>query len=184
MAVEGISSVTEKESLDYYQQMPMSKQAGEPGQVQTGAKSDGVQRQLSPEEQEEVAALKARDTEVRQHEQAHMMVGGQYVKGAASYTYKMGPDGKRYAVGGEVQLDATPIPDEPQATIRKMETIKRAALAPAEPSDQDYRVAAQAGQLAMEARQESSEQQAEEMTGAVKGSQPPQPNVHQVDWKI
>jgi len=176
MAVEGISSVTEKDPFDYYQHMPMTSQPG------AGA-GEGV-GQLSPEEQQEVEDLKQRDAEVRQHEQAHLMAGGQYAKGGASYTYKVGPDGKRYAVGGEVQLDATPIADDPQATIRKMETIKRAALAPAEPSAQDYRAAAQAEQLEMKARQELTEQQAEKMQQAGRGGQPPQPNLHQVDWTI
>jgi hypothetical protein len=176
MAVEGISSVTDKEPFDYYQQMLMSSQG------KSRAEKGGGQ--LSPEEQQEVEDLKKRDTEVRQHEQAHLMAGGQYVKGGASYTYKVGPDGNRYAIGGEVQLDATPIADDPQATISKMETIKRAALAPAEPSEQDYRVATQAEQLKMNARQELTEQQTEKMRGAGKASQPPQPNVHQVDWTI
>jgi hypothetical protein len=176
MAVEGISSVTDKEPFDYYQQMLMSNQ------VKSGTEPGA--EELAPEEQQEVEELKQRDTEVRQHEQAHLMAGGQYVKGGASYTYKVGPDGNRYAIGGEVQLDTSPIPDDPQATIGKMETIKRAALAPAEPSEQDYRVATQAEQLAIEARQALAGQQTEKMQGAGKGSQPPQPNVHQVDWTI
>ena len=57
---------------------------------------------------------------------------------------KRGPDGHLYAVSGEVQIDTTPIPDNPAATIAKMEIVISAALAPLEPSAQDSRVAAEA----------------------------------------
>jgi hypothetical protein len=108
------------------------------------------QRQLEAELQQ-IRKLAERDREVRAHEQAHQSVGGQYA-GAASYTFERGPDGKNYAVGGEVSIDTGKIADDPQATLDKAETIRRAALAPAEPSSQDRRVAAQAVQMAVEAR--------------------------------
>jgi hypothetical protein len=38
------------------------------------------------------------------------------------------------------------IPGDPEATARKMEQIKRAAMAPVDPSPQDRRVAAEAAQ--------------------------------------
>lgn len=105
---------------------------------------------LDKEQQAEVEMLKKRDREVRAHEQAHLAAGGNLVRGGAVFEYKTGPDGKRYAVGGEVSIDTSEVPDDPQATLRKAAQIKRAALAPAQPSAQDYRVAAQASQ--MEAR--------------------------------
>ena len=95
--------------------------------------SAGAPEQLSKEEQQEVAKLKQRDAEVRAHEQAHIAAGGHYVRGGANYEYQTGPDGKRYAVGGEVSIDTSPVPDDPQATITKMQTVRRAALAPAKP---------------------------------------------------
>ena len=98
---------------------------------------------LTEEEQQVVDELKARDAEVRRHEQAHAAVGGQYA-GSPSYTYQQGPDGGRYAVGGEVSIDASPIEGDPAATIQKLQTVRRAALAPAEPSAQDQSVAAAA----------------------------------------
>lgn len=98
---------------------------------------------LSPEEQAVVDQLSARDREVRNHEEAHARVGGQYA-GSPSYTFQQGPDGKSYAIGGEVPIDISPVPDDPAATIVKMEIVKAAALAPAEPSGQDRRVAATA----------------------------------------
>ncbi len=108
--------------------------------------------------QQEIRELAARDREVRTHEQAHMSVGGQYA-GAVQYDYDRGPDGRLYAVGGEVGIDTSPIPGDPQATIEKMEQVRRAALAPAEPSGQDRSVAAQAGQAIAQARAELATQQ-------------------------
>ena len=109
---------------------------------------------LSEEDKEKVKELAARDRDVRAHEAAHEAVGGQYVKGGATFTYQKGPDGKMYAVGGEVSIDTAPVKGDPQATISKMETVKRAALAPADPSGQDRAVAASASAEEADARQE------------------------------
>jgi hypothetical protein len=100
-----------------------------------------------------IRELTARDQEVRNHEQAHQAVGGQYA-GAMEFTFKQGPDGKRYAVGGEVSIDTSKIPGDPEATLQKADRIRRAALAPAEPSTQDRQVAAYASQMSLEAQNE------------------------------
>jgi hypothetical protein len=105
----------------------------------------------------EVRGLRERDREVRMHEQAHAAVGGQYA-GAPSYEYESGPDGKRYAVGGEVSIDVS-AEKTPADTIRKMQQVKAAALAPAEPSAQDYKVAADATQQEKSARSELAKEQ-------------------------
>ncbi len=106
-------------------------------------------------EQQQIEELKARDTEVRVHEQAHASVGGQYA-GSPSYEYQRGPDGTNYAVGGEVQIDVSEIPGDPQATIDKMKTVRAAALAPAEPSSADRAIAADATQKMAAAQAELS----------------------------
>lgn len=117
----------------------------------------GDQVELSPEAQKEVAKLKARDQEVRAHEAAHMAAGGGVVTGGASYSYQQGPDGKRYAIGGEVSIDSSPVKDNPRATQIKAQQIQAAALAPADPSSQDRKVAAQAAaELAASANQDQS----------------------------
>lgn len=108
------------------------------GSVEAGS-SRGLQ--LTDAERAVVKQLSARDREVRDHEQAHARVGGQYA-GEPTYTYQTGPDGQRYAVGGAVAIDTAPVRNDPQATIRKMEVVKAAALAPAEPSAADRRIAA------------------------------------------
>lgn len=90
---------------------------------------------------------------MRRHEQAHASAGGVYA-GAPQYDFTTGPDGGRYAIGGEVSIDTAPVPGDPQATLEKAQTVRRAALAPAEPSEQDRRVAAEASQMAAQARVE------------------------------
>lgn len=104
--------------------------------------------------QAQVAKLKATDRAVRAHEQAHISAAGGYAKGGASFSYTRGPDGRLYAVGGEVRIDASPVPGDPDATIRKAQVVRQAAMAPANPSGQDRSVAAAASQMAQEARVE------------------------------
>ncbi len=154
----------------------------------TATPSDAGQAQgdrvaLSESDQQQIKKLKQRDREVRAHEQAHMSAGAGIVQGGASYTYQRGPDGQMYAVGGEVKID-TSAESDPDQTIRKMQQVKRAALAPAEPSGTDRAVAAQAGKVEAQARQEKikieKEEQQEEKnedaatspTGAVPGRRP------------
>ena len=115
---------------------------------------------MAPEEIQLLEQLKQTDREVRQHEMAHQTVGGAYT-GGASYEYEVGPDGKRYAVAGEVPIDYGPVPNDPQATIEKMQTVIAAAMAPADPSPKDYQVAAQARQYLLEAKLEASMQRSE-----------------------
>ncbi|MDD2942916.1 MAG: putative metalloprotease CJM1_0395 family protein [bacterium] len=115
----------------------------------------------SDTEKEEVRKLKARDSEVKQHEQTHAASLGPYKSGGPKYTYETGPDGKRYATGGSVPVDLSPEKD-PEQTMRKMQTIKRAAMAPAEPSAGDKQVAAQANQIESQARAQAAEEKQNE----------------------
>ncbi len=96
---------------------------------------------LSQREKLEVAELRMADMEVKSHERAHLAAAGQYARSGANYKYVRGPDGKEYAVAGEVQID-TSEESTPQMTITKMDVVQRAALAPANPSAQDRQVAA------------------------------------------
>lgn len=128
-------------------------------------------QQLDSAELELLRELKARDREVRAHEQAHQAVGGPYA-GAVSYTYQRGPDGAQYAVGGEVSIDVAPVAGDPQATIDKMRTVRAAALAPAEPSGQDRAVAAQAMQLMLQAQIELAAEGRDTGSGSEDGDDP------------
>ncbi|MGB3212644.1 MAG: putative metalloprotease CJM1_0395 family protein [Desulforhopalus sp.] len=120
---------------------------------------------LSQQEMVQLRQLKQRDSEVRSHEQAHLSAAGQYARGGASFTYQKGPDGSSYAIGGEVGIDVSK-ESSPSATIAKMQTIKRAALAPANPSGADKRIAAQATIQENKARQELLEDRQEELLSA------------------
>jgi hypothetical protein len=116
-----------------------------------------INDKVAKTEHEQLKQLAARDREVRAHEQAHKAVAGSY-GGAISYKYERGPDGNRYAVGGEVSIDTSP-ESSPEATLAKARTIQRAANAPAEPSDQDRAVAAQAVQMEQLALQQIAQAQ-------------------------
>ncbi len=130
------------------EQYSRSRQSGEPG-----SPADTANSQLNRQEIEQLQDLKLRDKEVRSHEQAHLSAAGPYARGGMSFTYQKGPDGVSYAVGGEVGIDmgeeATP-----EATLQKMQTIRKAALAPANPSSTDRQIAARAAAKAAQARQE------------------------------
>jgi len=132
--------------------------AGEAGREQDAKQAQSV-----------ISQLAARDREVRAHEQAHSAVGGQYA-GAAQYQYQRGPNGVRYAVAGEVPIQIGKEPT-PEATLQKAQVVKRAALAPAEPSPQDRRVAAEASRLMTEARQDLASQRSDDATKAEAGSE-------------
>ena len=109
--------------------------------------------QLSEEDQAKVSELKNTDREVRAHEAAHAAAAGS-LGSSPSFTFKTGPDGRRYAVAGEVNIDTSAVANDPEATIRKMQKVRRAALAPSEPSAQDRSVAAQAARIEAQARAE------------------------------
>lgn len=126
----------------------------------------GNANQLSDEQQAQVRDLQQRDAEVRRHEAAHATQGGPFA-GAPSYEYSRGPDGRLYAVGGEVKIDVTPA-GNPKSTVAKMEQIIRAALAPADPSPQDRAAAAAAQQIKVQAEAEQrdiEDQQAAQRRG-------------------
>lgn len=135
----------------------------EQGQQRSGDSQADHQRSSSDQadsqtqsEQQAIKALEQRDKEVRAHEQAHQVTGGSYAS-TPDLTMEKGPDGEQYAIGGQVKIDISP-ESRPEATIRKMEQVQAAALAPVEPSSQDRAVAAKAARLANEARSELKQQ--------------------------
>ena len=126
---------------------------------QKTTKPDGSPRdevELSREAQE-VRKLQLRDREVRAHEAAHAAAGGAYA-GSPTYTFERGADGRSYAVGGSVSIDTSPVKGDPQATLQKAEQVRAAALAPAQPSAQDMKVAQKAQTMAAKARLEMVQQ--------------------------
>lgn len=147
-------SIVKKSSADKAKE----KEQKEAAQNHNGKKQNG--EYLTDDEQSEVEQLKARDTEVRAHEQAHQSAGGSYA-GSPQYEYKTGPDGNKYVTDGHVNIDIGK-ESTPEKTIEKMRTVISAAHAPAEPSGQDLKVAAEAQQKMSEAQQELSEENTKE----------------------
>lgn len=135
-----------------------SEQSRRNGQTSSQGDDASSEEEKKKAQQEEkvVQDLKKRDAEVRTHEQAHKTAGGQYA-GSPAFEMTKGPDDQSYATGGHVNIDVSAIPDDPQATLNKMMQIKSAALAPAEPSAQDLKVAAKADMVAAAARRELSQ---------------------------
>lgn len=139
-----------EQQQDGSRQEASSQESQSPEQREESAEREQEAQQLI-EDQTIIRELKSRDQEVRAHEQAHASVGGQYA-GAPQYDYDTGPDHRKYAVSGEVRIDVTPIPGDPKATILKMRQVRAAALAPADPSPQDLKVAAEANRMIVEAQ--------------------------------
>lgn len=166
----------------YSYQPPLAKPAGQAGadttekSVTTDKAPDSAAKKNDPEtqaaqkdpkaaqEKKQVAELKQVDRKVRVHEQAHLAAAGGLAMGGASFTYRRGPDGQQYAVGGEVHIDVSP-GKTPQETIAKAERIKAAALAPADPSGQDRSVASQAAQMQRDAQIELTKQKLDKSAG-------------------
>lgn len=142
---------------------PDTRVGGQPGAPAEASAKVGP-RKLKPAEAHQVEELSARDREVRAHEAAHQAAAGS-LGGAASFTYETGPDGKSYAVGGEVPVDMSG-GRTPEDTLTRAEQIRAAALAPADPSPQDLAVAAAATAMEAAARQQMSLEQSAALRAA------------------
>ncbi|MCB4434652.1 hypothetical protein LHL20_00180 [Alteromonas sp. McT4-15] len=154
------------------------------GKQDAQSEQQARQREQQQEQQDtqEIEQLKARDQEVRTHEQAHAATGGQYA-GSPQYEYTTGPDNKRYVTDGEVSIDISEA-QNPEQTLRKMQQVRAAALAPAQPSSQDLKVAAEAAQKAFEARSDIAEENREaresESSEGVSASEPTIPSIDDI----
>jgi NACalpha-BTF3-like transcription factor len=127
------------------------------------AKDKNDPQELSEDEERLVNELAARDSEVRAHEAAHQAAGGG-MTGAASYTYQQGPDGKMYAIGGEVSISMKS-GSTPEETIANARQIAAAAMAASSPSPQDFSVASSARVMEMKAQQQLNKEKQNELTG-------------------
>lgn len=170
MRIETAYSVQAGEYSDRSPQHPSarSRETTESAK-ETRVNEGGQARQpgeLSEEEKKEVQELKETDRRVKAHERAHLAAAAGISVSGAQFEYQRGPDGVLYAVGGEVNIDTSPVRGDPQATLEKAQKIERAALAPVDPSPQDYKVAAQARQMAAEARIELMKQSQSEGSAA------------------
>lgn len=125
------------------------------GREQTGT---GTNQELTPQEQQQLAELKQTDAQVKAHEHAHKSTAAGLTTSGPNYEYETGPDGKKYAVAGDVNVSYQKSSD-PEVNLKNAQQLKAAALAPADPSSQDRKVAMQADREIAQARQEIMEEQ-------------------------
>lgn len=163
-------------SYDYYSSKPSFDKTNQSDSTQKDEKNlsenkdekekNGEQTQmvngieLSQKEVAQVRELQSIDRNVKAHEAAHQATGGG-LAGAASFTYTRGPDNQMYATAGEVPISMQK-GNTPEETIANARQIAAAAMAPTDPSPQDYKVAANATKMEFEARSEAMKLKAEE----------------------
>ncbi len=124
-------------------------QAPEEGEGRASRTKDATGEPLSRENEALLRKLQARDAKVRNHEAAHVMAAGGQA-GAPTYTYQTGPDGKRYAIGGSVNISMWRTGDAEQ-DARQAQNVQRAAMATGEPSSRDMQTAMRARARDMDA---------------------------------
>ena len=94
------------------------------------------------------ALIKKNYQEIYAHEAAHKSAGGSL---AGSIVIEKNSDG--IPVGGHVSIKMPTLdPNNPQKTINDANTVIKSAMAPSNPSSQDYKVAAQAENIKMQAQ--------------------------------
>lgn len=125
-------------------------------------------QKLSKEEQKEVKALERTDRQVKSRELTHRAVAGNYASGNVYFDYVTGPDGKKYAEEGHINIDSRPIFNNPEATIRKARAIRSVEMASTNTSLQDRSVSAEIAKIEREARMELKTEQRKESDGIAK----------------
>lgn len=100
------------------------------------------------------ALIKKNYNEIYAHELAHKTAGGHL---AGAIVIERNAEGIPFA--GHVAIKMPSLnPNNPQQTINDANTVIRSAMAPADPSGQDYKVAAQARNIKSEAQNMVSKQ--------------------------
>ena len=136
-----------------------TKQKGRtPGKTGESKKNQG----FSDAEQAMIEELRQRDTEVRGHEAAHFAAAGGLAKGGPKFVFQTGPDKKQYAIGGSVEIDTSPVPGNPEATLAKGQKIRQAAMSVGDPSSADAAVAMAASEMTLAAQAELGQKKSEE----------------------
>ena len=99
-------------------------------------------------EQQKNALIKKNYDEIYAHELAHKSAGGSL---AGSIVIERNADGIPFAGHVDIKMPSLNT-NNPDKTINDANTVIRSAMAPSDPSDQDYRVAAQAQSIKMQAQ--------------------------------
>ena len=97
--------------------------------------------------------------EIYAHEKAHQRAGGSL---AGAIVIERNEEG--IPVGGHVDIKMPSVdPENPQKAIDDANTVIRSAMAPNDPSDQDYAVAAKAQSIKMQTQAVKKENQGNEL---------------------
>ena len=107
-----------------------------------------IEKQKEQQKAQRDALIKKNYDEIYAHELAHKSSGGAL---AGSIVIERNADGIPFAGHVDIKMPALN-PNNPQKTINDANTVIRSAMAPSDPSDQDYRVAAQAQSIKMQAQ--------------------------------
>lgn len=99
-------------------------------------------------EQQKNALIKKNYDEIYAHELAHKAAGGSL---AGAIVIERNSDGIPFAGHVDIKMPSLN-PNNPDKTINDANTVIRSAMAPSDPSDQDYRVAAHAQSIKMQAQ--------------------------------
>jgi len=121
------------------------------------------ERELTLREQLEVKRLEQVERSVHEHERSHLRAARDLAISSPSFDYQRGPDGKEYAVGGEVNVSADFDFADAQGTIEKALKIRQAALAPNDPSPKDRRAATEAKIVESKAYRKLNREEAQEV---------------------
>ncbi|EAI0653414.1 hypothetical protein E0287_07325 [Campylobacter coli] len=147
------NNATQENTENTNSQNKDSKQNNEQTQMINGV-------ELTLQQVQQLRELQSIDRNVKAHEAAHQAAGGG-LAGAASFSYIRGPDNQMYAVAGEVPIRMQE-GRTPEETIANARQVAAAAMAPADPSPQDYKVAANAAKMEFDARAEATKLKAQE----------------------
>ena len=101
---------------------------------------DGVRQGDDPREAAALNRLRARDAQVRAEENAHSAAAGD-LAGPTQLEMQRGPDGRLYAVGGSVGIQARVLSGSPEELRRLGQRLTGAAAAAINPSGADQAVA-------------------------------------------
>ena len=106
-----------------------------------------AQQQRQNQQQQQQELINKNYSEIYSHELAHKTAGGSL---AGAIVIEKNADG--IPIGGHVSIKMPALNRQnPQKTIDDANTVIRSAMAPSDPSEQDYRVANQAGAIKREA---------------------------------
>lgn len=183
MPVFPLKNISYKQEVSYYLQNKKRKEDFSKVIIEEVSSKWDTKDTYEPSKEDQILKkLKEIDRKVKQHEMQHQAAAGELFRGA-SYTYQTGPDGNKYAVAGEVKIDIQEVKDDPEATIIKMQKVKKAALAPSEPSQQDYAVARQAESIEQKAKKELQQKQAEILKEQLNNNNNKQENLNQNNYE-